>query len=438
MRPRLLAALAVSAAALGLPSAHGGSLAPPRFEVVAHVAAPGGYSGDVAFHRGHVYLSSHKGTVGCPAQGVRVYDLADPRRPQLRATFADRRSEPALARTWTEKTIVRHVRTSGFSGELAVTSVQGCDASAFRGFALYDVTSPQRPRRLALVRTDPRGSHEIWLQQVGRRAYVYTAIILSEVRSSPDAATPGLPDFRIFDVSDPRRPAQVGGWGAWRTLGIHPFQGRGTFGAVSGNLVHSVITNRAGTRAFLSYWDLGTVILDISRPSRPRYVGRTTFPRGAPGDAHSAWLDERERLLVETHETTGGRPTFFDVSNPRRPVRLAEFALPRSVLNRGHAAGSLREISGLDLTDSVHDPKVARGVAYFSWYAQGVVAADISNPRRPRFLARFLPPAARDPEQLLCPGSSCVAVLGVDLAGEYVLASDAISGLWVLRFRRPA
>jgi hypothetical protein len=92
-------------------------------------------------------------------------------------------------------------------------------------------------------------------------------------------------------------------------------------------------------------------------------------------------------------------------------------------------------VNGLTLADSVHDPKVVGTRAYFSWYSQGVVAADVSDPARPRVLARFLPPAARDRESLLCPDRRCSAVWGVDTSGPYVVASDLNSGLWVLRLR---
>ena len=66
----------------------------------------------------------------------------------------------------------------------------------------------------------------------------------------------------------------------------HPNAGIGR-DALAANLVHSVITNDAGTRAYLSYWDLGTVILDISNPSAPRYLGRTGFEGDEDGNAHS-------------------------------------------------------------------------------------------------------------------------------------------------------
>jgi hypothetical protein len=129
----------------------------PAFHVLAHVAPGGGYSADVVGERTYAYLSSRMGKSDCPAQGVRVYDLAHPRRPRHVSTFA------RIPGTWTEKTIVRRVRTAGFDGVLAATSVQACAGTGFGGFVVYDVTRPQHPRELARVRTEPRGSHEIWL-----------------------------------------------------------------------------------------------------------------------------------------------------------------------------------------------------------------------------------------------------------------------------------
>jgi len=422
--PVLLAALVVPlAVCVGAAFAVVDAAQPARWEVVGHVRPPGLYSADVEAFGGHAYLSSRRGRDACPADGVRAYSLANPRRPRLVSTFA---SIPA---TWTEKTIVRRISTAAFRGDIAAVSVQGCAADSFRGFVLVDVTRPASPVELARVPLDPRGSHEIWLAQSGGRAFVYTAILRSEWLDSPDGRTPGRPDFRIYDVSTPRAPAQVGAWGAWSVLGVPP--ALDPRDPVKGNFTHSVVTNAAGTRAYLSYWDLGTVVLDVSAPEQPRYLGRT----GDTQNAHSAWLG-RNGLLVETHETGGGMPTFHDVSNPASPRRLGTLRLPSGVIAAGHRAGGLAVVSSLNLTDSVHDAKVSGRTAYFSWYSQGVVAADVSNPAKPRFLARFLPTPTADPEALLCPGKRCTSVWGVDVAGDYVVASDMSSGLWVLRLKR--
>jgi hypothetical protein len=415
-----LALAAAAAVAGGAPSAP--QRPPVRLEVLGRASPGGGYSGDVVGERHYAYLSSHKGRSDCPAQGVRVYDLSNPRRPHRISSFADGGSTPALRDTWTEKTIVRHVRTSTFTGVLAVTSAQACPAGLFGGFALYDVTRPAHPRRLALVRTDPRGSHEIWLAAARGRVWVYTALANAEF-----AFTPQQYGFHIFDVSDPRKPHEVGGWSACGDLRLCSDPDR-----TPTYLVHSVITNAAATRAYLSYWDLGTVILDISSPARPRYLGRTKPPQG---NAHSAWLGDHGRVLVETHEMAEGRPMIYDVRNPAAPKRLAVVRLTKAQLAGGARGSGLGEVSGIELTDSVHDPKVAGKLAFFSWYAQGVVVFDISSPRHPRFVTRLLPARGRDAHGLLCPGSRCRAVWGVFPTANYVLASDIVTGLWVLRLR---
>jgi hypothetical protein len=403
--------------------------------LLANLDPGGGYHGDVWAHRGMAYLSSWHGE-DCPSSGVRVIDLAVPTRPHHVSTFADAAREPDIRGTWTEKTIVREARTPSFRGTLAVTSLQHCDESAFRGFGLYDLTDPRNPKRLALVRTEGvRGSHEIWLENARGRVWVYTAIVRSELLSSPDydpklrtATQPGLADFRIFDVTDPRRPVQAGSWGSWRALGVHPNRGRGVYPA---NLVHSVITDDAAKRAYLSNWDLGTVILDISKPARPRYLGRTQLEPGEPqGDAHSAALSPNGRLLVETHETILGRPSLFDVSNPRRPKLLGTIRLP--------AAEAAPKPHSPYYAHSAHDPKLLGDHAFFSWYRDGIVVADVSKPTKPKVVARFVPPGTPDPTGDTCgaDGGSCAFVWGVFATRDYVLASDMNSGLWVLRLAR--
>lgn len=380
-----------------------------RIRPLGHANPGGGYTGDVFVHRGFAYLSSwHGGT--CPSQGVRIYDLSTPSRPRRVATFADGGSDLAVRGTWTEKTIVQHATTPSFTGELAAVSFQNCpNTNSYRGFGLYDVTNPRAPKQLSLIRTDPGGSHEIWLQAVHRRAYVYTAIPLAEYPGHPPE-----PGFRIFDATDPRHPVEIGSWIATPAM-------RSGRQAV---FVHSVRVNAAATRAYVSYWDLGTVILDISDPAHPRYLGRTNDSQGF---AHSTAVTPNGKLLIETHETTGGRPSFWDISNPRKPRLLSVFKPPARLI----ADGKKRGAAGFGL--GVHDAKIVGKRAYFSWYGLGVIVADISNPRHPRFIAQFLPPLTRDPENEFCPRQSCTYTWGVYPTAKYVAAADMVGGLWVFR-----
>ena len=408
--------------------------------VVGHADPGGGFNADVVAHRNFAYLGSWGAFEDdqvdfCPSQGVRVFDLRKASDPVLVSTFADEISEPDLAGTWTEKVIVERINTESFKGDLAAVSIQPCAEGAFAGFGLWDVTDPASPQRLALYEaTGTFGSHELWLQRVGKRAYVYTAIPFSEFDTSPDGATtPGRADFRIVDVSDPANPTDVGEWGAWAELGLFPFFIDDN-GVERANFVHSVIG--VGKRAYLSYWDLGTVILDVSDPTSPIFLGRTEFAANEEGNAHSSWL-RRRNLLIQTDEdfdpspnpeleTAWGYARFFDISDPANPVQLSTFKLPSTTQFPPPLEFNFY---------SVHDPKVRGRLAYFSWYSEGVVVLNISRPENPRQVAQFVPEPAADPQGFFAPPDvEFPFVWGVfPYKARLVLASDINSGLWIFR-----
>jgi hypothetical protein len=386
------------------------------FELLGRVNPGVGSNADVYAFDGFAYLGSWVGQ-GCLSKGVRVYDLRDPRHPTHVSTFADAASNPALAGTWTEKVIVQRVHTRSFRGVLAAVSFQACgpDATVFRGFGVYDVTDPRHPRELSRYETPgTQGSHEIWLGANAGRAFVYTAIINSELTTSPtydpvtdDATVPGRADFRIVDVSDPTHPREAGEWGAWKELGVKPNADD------KSNFVHSVRVDDKLRQAVLSYWDLGTVLLDIANPTRPRFLGRTTPTQGA---THSSFVARGGTLLVETHETGAGLPVYYDISRPSQPRQLGTFSVEGSE------------------DSTVHDPKVRGNTTFFSWYDLGVVAARSANPSQPRLRAQFVPDTDYINPDFFCT-EPCAQVWGVALHRGLVLASDMNSGLYVLRLR---
>src|SRR5204862_8036416 len=153
-----------------------------------------------------------------------------PSSPRHVATFADG-SNLAVRVTWTENTIGHQASMPSFTGQLAAVSFQNCPTTnSYRGFGLYDVTNPRAPKELSIVRTDPVGSHEIWLQTVRHRAYVYTAIPLAEFPRHPSS-----PGFRIFVATDPRHPTEIRSFTELDSL-------RGSSGDI---IVHSVCAHTA-------------------------------------------------------------------------------------------------------------------------------------------------------------------------------------------------
>ena len=391
-----------------------------RVEVISSVVPQGDANGNVWVHADHAYLGNF-GTVRSSCEsGVRVYDLRDPKRPRHVSTFAQPAAEPVLAGAYTDQIRIQPARTPSFRGDLAAVGLQRCrppldGTGGLRGFALYDVTRPSQPRQLSVVNTLPvAGSHELWLQAVGNRAYLYTALPRAELRGSPDGVTPGNPDFRIYDVTNPRAPVQIGQWGIWANLGITP---------TSEHYVHSVMTNRAATRAYLSYWQFGTVILDISNPAAPQHVATLRDPAQVePPHAHSVWLAKNEKLLIETQEfgaffrfTGTGYPRFYDISDERNPRLLSQFRPPGTEAS------------------TAHDVRLMGNRLYVSWYDFGVYVLDISRPAAPREIAHFKPGAGQNPGNPYCPG--CTFVWEAVPNRDYFVAADMNFGLWVAKLQ---
>jgi hypothetical protein len=67
-------------------------------------------------------------------------------------------------------------------------------------------------------------------------------------------------------------------------------------------LLHSARFSRSGTRAYLSYWDAGVIVLDVRDLSDPVVVGRTPFAQGEEGNAHSIDTADGEDILIQADE----------------------------------------------------------------------------------------------------------------------------------------
>jgi hypothetical protein len=251
-----------------------------NFEVLGH------HDLGLADTNGDVWVHGHFAYVGtwadpCTGRGVKIVKVTDLRNPQLIGTLAARKGTSA------EDMVVRDVATSAFTGDLLAVGIQRCfteqePTDEKFGLELWDVTDPNRPRRLSELglTTGGGGVHELDLFQRGDKAYALVATPFSEwFDPVPDG------DFRIIDVTNPRRPVQVSDWGAGENgFSRGPFWGQGSFGATFG---HSARASADGTKAYVSYWDLGVLTFDIADVSNPVLLSRTRFEPTADGDAHS-------------------------------------------------------------------------------------------------------------------------------------------------------
>jgi hypothetical protein len=84
--------------------------------------------------------------------------------------------------------------------------------------------------------------------------------------------------------------------------------------------------------------------------------------------------------------------------------------------------------------DSIHNTEVLGARAYSSWYTNGIVALDMTDPTRPRKVGQWIPPgSSRFPETFGPDPFPLVWGVAIDRATNLVYASDMRSGLWIIR-----
>ena len=207
------------------------------------------------------------------------------------------------------------------SGDILVHSNENCGGGP-GGFEIYNVNDPTSPVHLAHVQTDDVnallrdvlgfvdfGVHNLFLFTQGENDYV-AATVESE-----------FGNFQIFDISVPTAPSLVGFWGAESLLfptvdfatttdfgmildaDAYLFDG---FGASQNRFLHDITISADGSSAYLSNWDAGLVLLDISDPTNPRLVSVAIDPVNGSIDgevnSHHAWPSEDGSIVVETEE----------------------------------------------------------------------------------------------------------------------------------------
>lgn len=87
---------------------------------------------------------------------------------------------------------------------------------------------------------------------------------------------------------------------------------------------------------------------------------------------------------------------------------------------------------------SVHNTEVLGNRAYSSWYSNGIVAIDMSDPAQPRRVGQFVPDTSRRNANSLGVGPAEVWGVAIDPETGIVYASDMRTGLWIVEPTGPA
>lgn len=391
-----------------------------------------GFNADVWAHGDHAYVGTW-GVFGlaCPNDGTLVADISDPSDPAHVATIP---TEPG---TQTNDVKVAQVNTSHFRGDLLAVSNEDCAPGGARGFELWDVSDPENATQLGRygpasaldIPTDLSewglGIHNLFLFEQRNRTYVAAIVDFGEVFQTffeQDL----IGDVRIIDVTDPTDPQLVGDWGVVKDLGADPFDPEQYPGGPFESAPHDVWVEN--DIAYVSYWDSGLILLDVSDPTDPQFLSQTQYDPAAEGNTHVAVPARGGNLVVVGDEDFSPAFGGDDVWGFGRVFDTQKDPVQISTFDTGNVTASPAEG---DFT--MHNVIVRGNTAYVSWYSDGIVLFDISQPANPRLIASYVPAPVPDPFEVL---PTAVEMWGVYVHGSLVLGSDQNSGLHVLKMTK--
>ncbi len=258
--------------------------------------------------------------------------------------------------------------TAGDGREYALVGTAG-------GTAIYNCTVPTAPYLTGFI----NGPGSIWrdMKTYGNYAYVVTE---------------GGGGMQIVDLSNPENPTLVKTWGANRFANAHNIAidlGTGIIyvcGTNNGVVMFDAAANPTSPPHVTNYTsqyvhDLHVQngyshqaeiyrgeyrIMDIS--NLPSYS--TKDRQLTPGRfTHSAWANESDTLAITTDEVGGGRVALYDITNKSNIIYRGQWTPDTSTIP--------------------HNAFIIGDKAYISWYTEGFICLDISDPTNPKKFGSF-------------------------------------------------
>lgn len=364
----------------------------------------------VMVNRGYAYVG-HPFSGG----GATVVDVRNPRAPRpVNFLAVHPRSWSLHFQTFGELLLV--AEEFNFIAERPKAQWQDPDCSA--GLRVYDLANPAAPRAIGFMPVEGLGLHRIWW--TGGR-YAYASALLD-----------GFTDHILLciDLQDPTHPREVGRWwvpGMWGAGGeINRREGRTA-------LHHPVIAD--GT-AYCAWRDAGVQLIDVSNPSKPRFIGARNLHPPFGGSTHTALpLPGRDLLIVadEAMADISVEPQkyiwVFDTRSPENPVSIATLPLPddQDYVAKGGTYGPH------NLWENRPDGFVSEKLIFATFQSAGVRAYDLSNPFQPAEVGFFVPPPPAtlvDPRPCIKRITHCADVYVS--ADSLIYVTDYNGGLYVL------
>jgi hypothetical protein len=356
-------ALVVTASAAARPAQHGPLtdhlLGPGAFgniqfvsKLRVHDAEPDGIA-DLSVFKNHVYVSRW-GAADCagpetggqqtPDGGAYVIDISDIAHPR-EAGFIATSQDTLVGEGMQALTLT----TTSFSGDVLVMNHEECGKNFKAGFSLFDITNPLKPVKLSEhagdfttdgLRNTPHDAnqyHSAFAWDAGDRAYL--------VATDDDEVI----DVDIFDITNPRKPTLASETDLNRYGVAQPELG------LTDSFLHDMVVKQIGSRfiMLLSYWDGGYVLLDVTNPASPVFLGDSDYAAVDP------------ELLAQTGISLtpegNGHQNEFTLDNKFAITTDEDFAPVRALLTT--ADGTFR--AGIGTNTSIAQAEAIGGTTVF-------------------------------------------------------------------------
>ena len=263
-------------------------------------------------------------------------------------------------------------------------------ATASSGLQIIDVSDPVRPQPIGEFFAPPHEGfanfHNISLSPGGQFVY---AINQSEYPKT---------DLLVIDVSDPADAVEAGRFSL----------DTDTASAFNFHDTHDVNVIEVDGRliAFLNYLDAGLWILDVTDPQDIVVAGSITWEGIFSHSGWPFWIGER---LYYAHNAEGydAHMTILEVTDLANPRVVSRFATRKGI--------------------SIHNVQVERGIAYISYYVDGLRVVDLRDPHSPREIGHFDTVPAENERDIL------QGAWGVRVLDENVYISDIELGTYALK-----
>jgi len=288
------------------------------------------------------------------------------------------------------------------------------------GMAVYDISTPGKPRKIGFMPVKGGGIHRIWY--TGGR-YAYASALL-------DGFTDYI--FITIDMADPTQPREAGRF--WLPGMNEAAREKPTSDRRAG-LHHPTVS---GDTAYCAWRDAGLVILDVADASNPKLkVHRNWSPPFKGGTHNCLMLPDRDLLVVADESVLddyedGLKPIWlFDMREPSNPISISTLPEPAEADYKSKGG----HFGPHNIYENRPDGLVSSQYIFATYQNAGIRVFDIGNQYRPEEVGVFVPP---EPTTLMDRRPNRKKVIQncdvyVDKAG-LVYANDYNGGLYILEF----